>query len=355
MSSVAKSAAKDSGTGLAKDRDNHLEEWKQARDTLKSFDDRLHDLRKLGFSFLTALFAAGSLLTPAIIPSTSSLTPVIISSTSSADSPTSVQNIVKSAIFAVTLLLVIALHFLDKNYRVAQEAADTRAVILERELNLELSDIITVRYNRGHVYGHVLWIYIIFTVGVALLGGFILYPDWLLIIGLAICMIFVLVVVICQHFKLTIAYKIPGLKEDWTISPLECTENAQNALVRITLTNITNETKRIETTSLTNKPKCIKVGSLAIEIKWIKAASSTRKIKVPKPIIFQEGELIWEIKDDEGKIVYVETAKNILEVYESFTWIRELDIDYFKRQHIYQLTLTPRKWPFPLSRKIVIS
>jgi hypothetical protein len=39
-----------------------LEEWKQARDVLKSFDDRIHDLRKYGFTFITGLMAVEGIL-----------------------------------------------------------------------------------------------------------------------------------------------------------------------------------------------------------------------------------------------------------------------------------------------------
>ena len=119
------------GNHLNIDNTNHMEEWKQARDVIKSYDEHLHDLRKYGFSFLTALLAAGAILTPAIVESTEAQVP----------------NVVKFAVFSVTLLLIAALHLLDRNYRVFQEAAVTRALVLERRLNIELSEVITSMFG----------------------------------------------------------------------------------------------------------------------------------------------------------------------------------------------------------------
>ena len=47
---------------------NYMEEWKVARELLASFDDRLDNLRKYGFSFLTALLTADSILLPGSVP-----------------------------------------------------------------------------------------------------------------------------------------------------------------------------------------------------------------------------------------------------------------------------------------------
>jgi len=48
----------------SKEENVNFKEWEVARNVLKEFDDRIHDLRKYGFSFLTALLAAEALLIP---------------------------------------------------------------------------------------------------------------------------------------------------------------------------------------------------------------------------------------------------------------------------------------------------
>jgi len=133
-----------------KDSANHLAEWKQARDVLKHFDEKLHDLRKYGFTFLTGLLAVESILIP-----TSFVTTI-----------EKIPDSAKFAIFTVTLILIIALHLLDRNYVVFQQAANTRAKVLERELNLELSEIISIRYANFGIKNRVLTVYLLFIIGV---------------------------------------------------------------------------------------------------------------------------------------------------------------------------------------------
>lgn len=82
-----------------KDREIHLKEWEKARGVLQFYDDKLHDLRKYGFSFITAFLTADGIL---LSTKLSSGTPAPI----------------KFAVFGVTLILILALHLIDKNYRV---------------------------------------------------------------------------------------------------------------------------------------------------------------------------------------------------------------------------------------------
>ena len=92
--------------------DNGLDEWKAARDILSKFDDRIADLRKWGFSFLSGLITADA------------LTKLFGGN----DFP---NDRIGIAIFSITLVLVIALMVLVKNYQLFQTATAIRARILE--------------------------------------------------------------------------------------------------------------------------------------------------------------------------------------------------------------------------------
>jgi hypothetical protein len=279
---------------LDSDNANHIEEWKQARDVLKSYDEHLHDLRKYGFSFLTALLAAGAILTPAITESTDAEIP----------------NFIKFAVFAVTLLLIAALHLLDRNYRVFQDAAVTRALILERKLNIELSEVITTRYRIDRVGFLVFFVYLFFIIGVLLLGGFVLQPDWGYFVGL---LIFAAVTAALPYYALRISYANKNLLEDWSISPLESTGDEP---LRITLTNMSRDDRSIP---------------------------------------FEQGTLIWRINDEDGQEIFRQVAEKNMEITTNYTWIIK-PRDFLNgeiKTGVYQLQ--PRDWPRPLHRRIIVT
>jgi hypothetical protein len=305
MLGKAPSSSKDSNTTHNNDTANQIEEWKQAREVLKSFDEHLHDLRKYAFSFLTALMAAESILLP------------------SKDMPTEV----KFAVFLVTLLLIAAAHLFDKNYRVIQQAANTRALVLERKLNLELSEDISIRHGKNRVNLIVVIVYILFIVGVLLLGGFVLQPHWGYVGGLAGFGIIIAVVPIFT-LGLRFAYK-EG--EDWTVSPLECTSGD---IVRITLNNLSKKTEDMK-----EKPADLREAN----------DLESFPFKVPHPIVFNEGKLIWEIRSEGGPVIRKETAKaGGLKVYYSYTWIWDTSN---VGKGVYQLRRGD--WPVPLFTMII--
>ncbi len=104
--------------------DDWISEWKSCRTDLARFDGYLDGLRKQGFSFVTALLSATTLV--------------------GLVSGTVVTPEVKAAILIVTQGLVVALAFLEKEYRLMGEAIVVRARLLERQLNLAESDTISV-------------------------------------------------------------------------------------------------------------------------------------------------------------------------------------------------------------------
>jgi hypothetical protein len=198
----------------SQENDMTEKEWETARDVLQKFDDRIHDLRKYGFSFVTALLTAQSLLIPYV------------------KDTTSVPDDVKLGVIAITLLLIVTLRLLEKNYQLFQAAAATRALILETRLNLELTETISQRYKDDYVNLLVLGLYILFAVGVGAVGYFILLPNYQLVTFLFL-LIAVTIVALCLISFFRLNY--PHGREDWTVDPLEC---KKNEFVRITLTNL---------------------------------------------------------------------------------------------------------------------
>src|SRR5712692_10472090 len=118
--------------------DTAEKEWESARGLLKDFDDRIDALRKYGFTFVTALLTAQSLLLPFVARLTDS---------------TVLPDSVKFAVVSVTLILILTVKVIETGYQSFQQAASSRATIIERVLNLELTDVITKRFKAGHVKG----------------------------------------------------------------------------------------------------------------------------------------------------------------------------------------------------------
>ena len=201
--------------------DSNIEkEWEEARATLKAFDDRLHDIRKYGFSFVTALLTAQSILIPAF-------------SSSSSESG-AITDTVKLGVLSVTLLLIIALRVLEYSYLTFNEAAATRARVLERRLNMELTEVITARYDWAKLGWWATLLYAFFALGVLAIGVFVL-PFYFQIVLMIFTIITVLVVFEFRVVQLD--YGLHG-HEDWTLDRLECKKGESIAL---TMTNLGDE------------------------------------------------------------------------------------------------------------------
>lgn len=201
---------------------NLFSEWTTARDILTEYDGMLHDLRKYGFSFLTALLAAESVLVPTIV------------SKSGVEGGTVLPNSVKVAVLVVNFLLIILLRLLDRNYEVFQDAAATRALVLEKKLNLELTEIISVRYNGSHVRSYITGLYAAFVLGVYGIGWVVLSPDWLsieILTAFFVVSIFFVAFVFGQQVRVL----YPCGRIDWSISRLDCRVGDE---IEITLTNL---------------------------------------------------------------------------------------------------------------------
>jgi hypothetical protein len=310
---------------LTQENENQMKEWDKAREVLKDYDTRLHELRKYGFSFVTALLTAGSFITQAISSSLSEST----SGTTSVETSAPIPGIFNLGVFVVTLMLIVALHLLDRNYRAYQQAAYNRAKVLERKLNLELSETIEEKHGRDKIDRHVWYVYVIFIVVVAGLGIAILYPYWVLMSFLAACAIGALWFMNRQNRELKLRYKKPYKKQfkegklsvklqkkleileyaDWTISPLECT---RDDMIRIALNNMGDG-----------------------------------------PIVFDEGEVIWEIKNEYGDVVRTQKADKSMTVYASHVWVvKPAEFEDKGVERVYRLQ--PRYWGTPLPISIIV-
>ena len=298
----------DSETNLYEDA--HMTEWQSARDLLTAYDNNLHDLRKFGFTFLTGLLAAESIL----LPSTST------SSTGS----TGLPEYVKLGVFLVTLLLVFTLHLIDENYLVFEQAASTRALVLERELNLELTEVIGNRYQREKVGTRVLWVYLLFVFGVFLLGYFVFigatselrYDFWLaggsVVAGGGILL---------SRHSLKPEYRFSKEEHgsrDWSLG-LISRDNGD--FLTVTLTNLNTDPD-----------------------------PDFHNPSIQKPITFPPFTAVWRIVDEQGHIRHQAVSDKEIRIHDNFTWLwdtRELGIG------VYQVEAFQR--PIPLGRKIIVT
>jgi len=128
---------------------SELSEWQAARDVLDKFDERLHDLRKIGFSFITGLLTVDSLLA-------------------------TIANSWKLAALVATLFLIVPLDLIDRNYRVLMTAASIRAEILEKRSRMDLTQSITRMVEAAHAGLFFEAVYVILTLAVLLLGWIVL-------------------------------------------------------------------------------------------------------------------------------------------------------------------------------------
>jgi hypothetical protein len=185
-------------------------------------------LRKYGFTFITSLITAESFLLPYI----QSLTTPAASNSQPAASTTFTPEI-KLAIVAATLVLIIALQIMDRNYQVLAEAAAKRALVIENTLNIELTGVISSRFNQTKVKIFYFIIYLLFISGVVGLGWVALSssPDVFKIALLVFSGLSVAAIVIVHLFKL----ELPRGPGDWTINGLNFSPGNQIGITLFSL------------------------------------------------------------------------------------------------------------------------
>jgi hypothetical protein len=107
-----------------------IQEWNACRGIIDTLDGRLTDLRRYGFTLVTALFAVAGLISKLVSTSGTLLTPAV-----------------QFSVFVVTMVLTVTLFLIDEIYRSEQRAAEFRARVLETHLNLELTETTAKMYK----------------------------------------------------------------------------------------------------------------------------------------------------------------------------------------------------------------
>jgi hypothetical protein len=243
---------------------NFLEEWKACRAVFKDFDERLHDIRKYGFTFITGLLTVEALLIPA------------------GSKPESIPDLIKFAVLCASLILITVLHCIDKGYRLFGKLTMNRARVLERRLNLELSEIISSRSIRSFSEKVIPGIYCCYAVVVVLFG-------WAILASSDAFWIYIIILGIGPFAATYLPHKIVPFyehgKEDWSIFPLEI---RKGDWLRVTLTNLDEDT-----------PIIFKKGVIIFTIRRQSQTSPEKQIKAEDDAIGVENSYTWLLNRDE--------------------------------------------------------
>jgi len=155
--SAAASAPKVAQSPVNPSQDNRLYEWNAARAVIERFDGYLTDLRRYGFTLTTSLL---------------SITGLFSSSPAVGFPPEAKFGVVSSI-----MVLVVALYFLDANYRYIQRGAVVRARILERALNLDLTSTIEYVLKVSRFEPYFTSVYVGFATSTYVLGVAVLWGS----------------------------------------------------------------------------------------------------------------------------------------------------------------------------------
>jgi len=259
--------------------DNGFEEWLEARHTIGRFDDNLHDLRKYGFSFITALLTADAILT----------------GPGSTTFPTA-PGYLKLSILLVTLGLYVSLRQLDQHYRLFQQAASRRAIILERRLNVELTEEITHYYGLStpeiHWWLNVHRFYVGFLLLTTGLGLAILYNGTDILSSSVEMRTLILGAGVTYLLMRNIVRQGLPRAEDWSIDKKVIN---QKETIRIAWTNIGKEQNR------KGKGGC----QISKELKWeVSFLATGKNVKTDRAQISvdlsknSEHDWLWETTDE---------------------------------------------------------
>jgi hypothetical protein len=206
-----------------------MDEWRETRDVIKTFDERLHDLRKYGFSFVTGLLTVQGLLLP-FLPALFVPTQTGLSNTIESGLP----DLVKIGVLGTTILLITILRYFDTSYKAIIYRTVIRAIEIERFLNFELTTEVHYSYAKERLGWSKAILYYGFEAAVLLLAGVLLRNEnwwWVLIV-------FFLVITEGFFYKKVFSSKALRGKEekyDWTFDRTRCNKGDW---IRIMLTNL---------------------------------------------------------------------------------------------------------------------
>jgi len=138
-------------------------EWKKARKVIENLDSSLTGLSKYGFSFITAIIAADSIIGQATGQA------VIV-----------VKPSAKLAIVLTTVVLIVALYTMDRFYRAIQIGASLRAIEIEKKIGLGLTTQIADVFQKEKAGRFVELLYYGFVLAAVILGIVLVWPSDLL-------------------------------------------------------------------------------------------------------------------------------------------------------------------------------
>ena len=159
-------------------------EWTASRGVVSDMDKTLSGLRQFGFSLITVLLAASSVLYQTSTANGGIFTPTV-----------------KLSVMLAILLLISALYATDCFYRIIQSAAAGRAKIIERYFGQDdgLTTAIGFVYGRTRDYLFVELLYIVFVVASVSLGLAVLpWPSAQSEVAIAAAMCVILFVILMQ-------------------------------------------------------------------------------------------------------------------------------------------------------------
>lgn len=175
------------------DSDQRLfEEWQRARQVIETLASNLDSLRKYGFSLITAIIAADSVISQINLQVNDK--PLLV-----------VTPLVKVAIVIATMVLVVALYTIDRFYRAVQYGAESRAMEIEDTLDMGLTKKIRVYYDLEKAGDFVDVLYCGFILAATILGTALVLQDGLLIlllwVALAAAWVSIVLVHLNWHYK----------------------------------------------------------------------------------------------------------------------------------------------------------
>ena len=172
---MAAANAPNSPNGSDQSTPGPSDEWSEARSTIERFDGYLNDLRKYGFGLVTTLLAISGYLSSTT--ATTVLTPVA-----------------RLVVTVAILTLVVAIAYLDGQYRALQRGAMVRARVLEQSLNLDLTSAMSHYVQFGRFSRTYFVVYGVVAASTAIVGIGVVWRDWLPM--LLVCIAFVVAVVL---------------------------------------------------------------------------------------------------------------------------------------------------------------
>jgi hypothetical protein len=205
---------------MAADNSEWQEEWKRARDIIEKCDERTHETRKLGFTFVSTLLSTETLVWY--------------------KAPGSLAPGVGFALLLVVLGILFAVRILEKQTQLIQSSAATRARTLELLSSIELTDVLTDRSRRDAWAWYGAALHVLFA-GIAIMICLVVStpPAWT-VASMAAAAIYAGILVRLTLLDITIS---PGV--DLSLDKVTC---EVGDAVTIVAFNLHNERRRIAET-----------------------------------------------------------------------------------------------------------